>query len=516
MSLFGGATFGSLAFGEATGESCADPGLLLDYGEIFAEVAQFLGYTTAPTDAAKIAEVDRLIDSGLRKFYQPAPIQKDAPPHKWSFLHPARELSLLAGFYAYELPCDFGGGLDRVVLLTGSNPDPISIINLDQLLTMQAQGVAAGTPVYAAIRPKKSTAATAQAYEILFSPVPSADSIVQIQYDVVLEKISTGNPYPAGVGQHSETILAACLAVAEMRKDRERGIHSEEFLELLSRSIQLDLASSITSERSAYIIDATTPTTLTADYTYLISEVGHALGFGHNPVAYSHDETEQIRFVLDRGLRQFYYPPKLQRQIVPWSWSFLRPIKALTTVVDQGDYDLPVDVGAIIGTMTYGARTAFPALKLVGEGMIRTRRQSSSVQQKGRPRVMAIRPKGGDGSAEQIWEVLLEPVPNAIFTLSYRAHIRPSRITSAKPFPLSGIEDAETLLSSCLAVVEDDISGPKYARFLNLLEASIERDKQRSTPDYFGKLRDDSDNDSLFSDPRLNSSVSLNGVPIIV
>ncbi len=515
MSMFGGATFGSLAFGEATGESCADPGLLLDYDEIFIEVAEFLGFGAAPTDATKIAQVGRVIQSGLRKFYQPAPIEKDAKPHRWSFLHPTRELSLSAQFSAYGLPCDFGGGLDRVVLLTGASPVPITVVNLDQLLTMDAQGVVAGTPKYAAIRATKSDATTAQAYEILFHPIPDVDIVVQFQHDVVLEEISTANPYPAGVGQHSETILAACLSVAELRKDHERGIHSQEFLELLSRSIQFDLASSITSERSAYTIDATTPTTLSIDYTYLISEVGHALEFGHNPVAYSHDETERIRFVLDRGLRQFYYPPRLQRQVVPWSWSFLRPIKTLATVVDQGDYDLPADVGAIIGTMTYGARTSFPPLKLVGEGMIRTRRQSSSVQQKGRPRVMAIRPKGGDGSAEQIWEVLLEPVPNAIFTLSYRAHIRPSRITSAKPFPLSGIEDAETLLSSCLAVIEDNNTGPKYARFLSLLEGSIERDKSRSTPEYFGKLSDDSDNDSLFSDPRLNSTVSLNGVPII-
>ena len=514
MSGFCGG-FGALAFGEASGETCSDPGLLLDYDELFIEVAQFIGYGTAPTDAAKIAEVDRLIQSGLRKFYQPAPIEKNASPHRWSFLYPTRELSLIAGFCSYELPCDFGGGLDRVVLLTGTDPDPISIVNLNQLLTLQAQGVANGTPLYAALRPKKSDTLAAQTYEILFHPNPSTAFSVYIQYDVVLEKISSANPYPAGVGQHSETILAACLSVAEKRKDGESGVQSQEFLELLARSIQLDLASSITSDRTAYTIDATTPTTLTTDYTYLISEIGHALGFGHNPVAYSHGETEQIRFVLDRGLRQFYYPPKLQRQVTPWSWSFLRPIKALATVVDQGEYDLPADVGSIIGTMTYDARTAFPPLKLVGEGMIRMRRQSSSVQQKGRPRVMAVRPKGSDGSVAQIWEVLLEPIPNAIYNLSYRAEIRPSRITAANPFPLSGVEDSETLLASCLAVVEDDVNGQKYARFLDLLEASIERDKQRSMPEYFGKLHDDSDNDSLFYDPRLNSSVSLNGVPII-
>lgn len=513
MGAFGGA-FGTQGFGEATGETRTDPTLLFGYADLIAEVGEYLAVGRAPTDDDVITKVDRIVQEGLRVFYTPPAIEEGGKPHTWSFLRPVRHITLTGGFNAHELPSNYGGGAVRFIPVTGATKAPISLIGVESLMSLQAQGDAVDTPLYAAIRVKNTDSLNVQTHEVLFYPVPDADFTIQYQYQIMPDKIDAANSIPYGGSHHSQTILMACLAWAELRHtDKVRGDMHAAFMESLVRSIHLDKLLAPESVGTSFEFFSTLPTTLEADFNYLVTEIGGALGFGHDPGVYSHDETERVRRILDRGLRQFYYPPLLNGQFTAWKWSFLRPVKTLSVVADDGDYDLPSDVGSIDGSLTYANQTVYPPLKEVSENAIREHRQSLELA-KGRPQFYAVRLKGGDGTAAQVLEILLAPTPDAVYTLSYKANVRPSRITASKPYPLSGPEDSEALLTSCLAVVEDDVRGPHYEKFIGLLAGAVKRDQARTVPDFLGRLVDRSGVDTGF-DPRTVNTLSLNGTVII-
>jgi hypothetical protein len=109
---------------------------------------------------------------------------------------------------------------------------------------------------------------------------------------------------------------------------------------------------------------------------------------------------------------------------------------------------------------------------------------------------MAIRPISSDGSNGQRFQLMLWPTPDAAYTVSYRYHALPAKLTASYPYPLGGEAHAETILASCLAVAEarqENNAGIHAANFMQRLQASIAYDKQINTPDVAGYNRDASD-----------------------
>ncbi|MEM6362816.1 MAG: hypothetical protein AAF745_00205 [Planctomycetota bacterium] len=125
-----------------------------------------------------------------------------------------------------------------------------------------------------------------------------------------------------------------------------------------------------------------------------------------------------------------------------------------------------------------------PEIEIVGGSPVASTQDTSPATNI--PEYGAIRPKRSDGSGQQIWEILVYPIPNGSLELNYRYTSVPSPLSETNPFPLGGRQHSETILQSCLAVAEDREKGgpgPAYSKYLERLRASVEIDKSLSVTD---------------------------------
>lgn len=301
--------------------------------------------------------------------------------------------------------------------------------------------------------------------------------------------------------------------------------------------------------------------TLSLALDALKQEVGHYFGYGRTIDDWSTDQAADIDAAIAKGQRQFYFPPAVAPGERPHRWSFMTPIDTITTIATystgtvavvsgtatisdgtwpswakthgtltidtteytissrdsdteltvvgddvsagesftlehSGDYDLPDDFGDIRGQLTFATQTVYPAITIIGEGRIRALRQQ--VEVRSRPVFAAIRPKESDLTSGQRFEILFEPIPDAVYVLSYRKSILPDALTSSgsKTIPLGSMMHTETLRASCVAAAEEqslDKKGSKWTDFMERLQASVAYDQEQGMPDFFGYNSDNSD-----------------------
>jgi len=102
------------------------------------------------------------------------------------------------------------------------------------------------------------------------------------------------------------------------------------------------------------------------------------------------------------------------------------------------------------------------------------------------PKYAAVRPSQFDGFSDQLWELILYPVPAGEYTLNYRYSKVPPPLSVENRYPVCGVQHAETLLMSCLAIADerenDVVAGPRYQRYLQRLASSIHMDKRMGVP----------------------------------
>lgn len=160
------------------------------------------------------------------------------------------------------------------------------------------------------------------------------------------------------------------------------------------------------------------------------------------------------------------------------------------TMTADGTYQLPDNYAGLDGPITFTDTTNYRPLRNRGDAWIRAAKQLS--QTASRPLEYAIRPKTSDGSAGQRWDLLLWPIPDAVYTLSFRMLVAPnSLVDGTYPYPFGYQLHGETILASCLAVAEakendDRGRGPMYEDFQERLTASIEADKRVGAAEYLG------------------------------
>jgi hypothetical protein len=92
------------------------------------------------------------------------------------------------------------------------------------------------------VRPKTvpESTSTGQRFQILFEPAPDAAYVLSYRYAVLPDKLTTTNAMPYGGVAAAETLLEACLSVAEERANGTRGVHYQAFLERLAALIAFD------------------------------------------------------------------------------------------------------------------------------------------------------------------------------------------------------------------------------------------------------------------------------------
>lgn len=221
----------------------AESTLSLGYPDIAATVAHYLGYTrtSANWTSEEQADIDDVINSGLRRFYNPPSLDPSGKSHSWRFLRPVIQIVTVVDDDEYDLPDNFGYINGSLTFAPEDDGDDCRIISEANIRNMQQQhSTITGRPQYAATRPKTSDGTTGQRYELLVFPTPDAVYTLTAECVLLPNKITAANPYPLGGMIHAETILQFCLWVAEERKNDTVGHHKAAALELLQTSISRD------------------------------------------------------------------------------------------------------------------------------------------------------------------------------------------------------------------------------------------------------------------------------------
>ncbi len=220
----------------------AESELSITYAELIAEVAAFLGYgsDSAAWDAPQLAECDRYVQAGYRRFLYPPSVEGAEDAYPWSFLSPTTTIATVASTQTQDLPADLGRVLGGFFYDTAQFK--ASIVQVTETRYQELLGRTAGTggPRVACVRHKAKTPALGQRFEVSWWPSPDAAYTLSYRYEAFGGKLSADNPYPLGGMRHGELLVQSCLAVAESRANDERGHHTEEFARLLRAAIVQD------------------------------------------------------------------------------------------------------------------------------------------------------------------------------------------------------------------------------------------------------------------------------------
>ena len=226
--------------------------------------------------------------------------------------------------------------------------------------------------------------------------------------------------------------------------------------------------------------------TLAISYDELMKSVADFLG---RPLsAMTDDEKEKVDSFVQSGVRNFYYPPKMEGVDETFEWSFLRQKGGAALTPGVSSYILPDGFGRILGQITWAdrVRTSIPVIPY-GELM-----KFSASGEKGVPRLASVISRRDFGSKGQRKEILFWPTPEVSGEVSFVCDADDGRIGEERPYPLGGAMYSELILESCLAVAEqraNDEEGLHTSNFNRLLISSIERDR-KSGAQSFGMIGD--------------------------
>lgn len=416
--------------------------------------------------------------------------RQNRSPHVWSFLRGMETLSLVPGKTEYDAPSDFTGVMSDLIVTTGEGRLPV--VSDDHLRSLLAKDTENGTPRYVAVRPKSADGQGHQGWKIILYPAPDKAMSATFRYTVTPGNFGHDNPFPLGGRQHTETLLASCLAVAEERDGALRGAPlgtaANKFMQRLAASIHIDRQASRPSG------DGTSWSEETTDADKIRGQIGFFMGFGQNKNGWSEAQKQQVMECQRQGLRRFYMPTPLPGQRIGHTWSFLFPIANINLQANVYVYDLPLDFGGMDAPMTYapGTNVIYPPVEIIGEQQIRRLLQSTT-QADGRPVKGAIRQKKDPQTGGTRYEIIFWPVPDAAYELHYRYRVSPDDNLEVIH---GGQAHMQTIIESCLGVAESMLRRRERRHeqlFMERLLASISYDQQLASPKSLGYNRDNSD-----------------------
>lgn len=192
-------------------------------------------------------------------------------------------------------------------------------------------------------------------------------------------------------------------------------------------------------------------------------EVALRMGYDPDPNVLTHQQRGMVDSVIESGLNRFYYPPpgefnlanateaqKERLRRAPHAWTFMQRTVTINTVINQTEYDLPIDFAAFIGQPTTNRQSS---LAIVNESHLR--QLIDSTLDTGPPQYAAVHYSAGDGSSRSRAKLVVYPRPTAVEPLKIKHAIAPPMLTDALPWPVAGVEHTETILTCCLAVADE-------------------------------------------------------------
>lgn len=218
------------------------------YWDVVGGVGNYLGWGSGTHfgDEAwnddKTRRLKRIVKGGLRQFYNPPPDQSGVS-HQWSFLRPVATVTLVSGDETVLMPFDFKG-LEGPVYVLDSAGSPTMIPTSDKVRARYAMYPSeTGRPQCVEIEPIKATEKErGQRFRLAVWPLADANYSLQFRYSIQGEMLSGEKPYAYGGVEHAETILASCLAYAELHEDDifRGGPKQDYWRERLATSISMD------------------------------------------------------------------------------------------------------------------------------------------------------------------------------------------------------------------------------------------------------------------------------------
>jgi hypothetical protein len=201
-----------------------------------------------------------------------------------------------------------------------------------------------------------------------------------------------------------------------------------------------------------------------------------------------------VRIIRD-GLRQFYNPPVLPRDERPHSWGFLRPTLEITTEADEHVYPAGDDFAELVEQPYYDETTAvYERIRIVGVAELN--RQRAMDKSTGRPTRVAVVPTAFDEDKGQRYELHFHPTPDDEYTIKAPYQVRMDLPLEDESYPAGGMEHADTIQASCLAVAQE-LEGVGEidwrAKFMTCLAASVGKDRRAHAARTLGYNGDRSD-----------------------
>ena len=162
------------------------------------------------------------------------------------------------------------------------------------------------------------------------------------------------------------------------------------------------------------------------------------------------------------------------------------------TLTADGLYRLPDDFAGFRGEITYKSGEGYYApIASYSEVQLRMALQNSNTT--GRPIAYAVRPVRPSVQTGQKWDLVLWPIPDSNYDLSFQYTVAVNKLSDANPFPIGGPLHAGALIASCLAAAEcrsNDERGLWAAKFMERMRTSIDMDRMLVTPERLGEMRD--------------------------
>lgn len=223
----------------------AESTLSLTRNDLRNNVGFYLGFGADYTaySTANLATVDRVIDAGLRGFYEPPPLPGEKVSHVWSFMTPIGSLSLAEDQPDYDLPDDFAGLTEGVYVSADDLTwTPVTVTSPSRILALRQNNGSdvSGSPQYVAVTVLPTTGVTPTRYSLMTWPAPDGSYTLKFPYRSNPYQLSSTIAYPLGGQPHAETLRESCLAAAERDVNDELGVHNSQFAVRLRASVNLD------------------------------------------------------------------------------------------------------------------------------------------------------------------------------------------------------------------------------------------------------------------------------------
>lgn len=219
----------------------SDSALGVDLTEIQIQTSDFTRWKPAvPTDATKLARLNRAIDSGLRSVYFPDLVLGERFAYAWSFLRPVMKFDVFAGLGDYILPADVGGIEGEITFVATQSCGTILMRGEQWIRKARQSATGDGVPRYGAVTSIRHDGGLQQRLMLMLWPTPAGTHSLTARYYMNASALTSANPYPPGGPALAEVILQACRAAADRMFNSRVADEQRLFVERLRSAIEHD------------------------------------------------------------------------------------------------------------------------------------------------------------------------------------------------------------------------------------------------------------------------------------